>query len=94
MKHTDKFAALARYPLTIGSPFGDIRLSYELDTVPCRDCGQFHAALNVISVPDGFSKKQARQFLSLLPDVLEEAVLLVGISALFEQSGAAGKVSN
>lgn len=86
MKHTDTFASLTRYPLTIGSPFGDIRLSYELDTVPCRDCGQFHAAINVLSVPDGISKKEARQFLALLPEVMGEAALLVGVSALFEGS--------
>ena len=85
MKYTHDFGSLTRYPLTIGSPFGDIRLSYELDTVPCRDCGRFHAAINVISVPDGISKKQARQFLSTLPDILGEAALLVGVSALFER---------
>lgn len=83
MKHTDKFASLTRYPLTIGSPFGDIRLSYEMDTVPCPDCGKFHVAINVLSVPDGISKKQARVFLSLLPNLLGEVVSVVELSALF-----------
>lgn len=84
MKHTDRFASLTRYPLTIGSPFGDIRLSYELGTAPCSDCGKIHAAINVLSIPDGLSKKQAGHFMEMLPEVLEQAGLLVEVAALFE----------
>lgn len=85
MKHTDTRRLLATYPLTIGSPFGDIRLSYELATQRCADCGKFHAAVNVLHVPDGLSKRHARAFLALLPEVLEEVGDLLAVVALFGQ---------
>lgn len=80
MKNTDVRTLLATYPLTIGSPFGDIRLSYKLDSMPCPDCGDFHGHVTYLKSDPRLSTSEALPFVEILPVLLLNAGRVADLS--------------
>ena len=73
MKHTDKKAGRASYPVTIQTPYGVLRLAYELDMLPCPDCGDYHGSVVVLDASPRLKTAEALHFLDMLPQLLESA---------------------
>lgn len=70
MKHTDKRGKRATYPVTIQTPYGVLRMAYEMDMEPCPDCGQCHGSVTVLDASPRLKTAEAVPFLDMLPDLL------------------------
>ncbi len=61
----------ATYPVTIQTPYGVLRMGYEVNLTPCAECGQFHAAVVMLDASPRLKTQEAEDFLvELLPVVL------------------------
>lgn len=66
MKHKTRPVRPATFPLTIGTPYGEIKLELEV----CQDCSD-HFNFRVLDTPPLLSTRQAEPFLYLLMHTMD-----------------------
>lgn len=93
MHTTARTSKRATYPLTIHTPFGLLRMTYELDLVPCSECGQYHGSVSVLDASARLKKPEAEEFLGvLLPQLLGSAGDLAFLHCLTSSTSTAASV--
>ncbi len=61
----------ASYPVTISTPYGVLRMSYEFSLTACAECGDHHAAVTMLDASPRLKSRESEHFLGeVLPLLL------------------------
>jgi hypothetical protein len=80
MKHKTRPVRPATFPLTIGTPYGEIKLELEV----CRDCSE-HFNFRILDTPPLLSTRQAEPFLYRLMHTMDSIGTELWLELLPEQ---------
>jgi hypothetical protein len=90
MKNNPRRLAPATYPVTISTPFGVLRLAYNLDDHACPDCGAHHGRVLMLEASPRLKCGEADEFLEMLPDLLASVAELSLLHCVVSRPAAVG----